>query len=102
MKSNLKSGAIGFAIGLSVAAAGAQAAVTATQHEHPAPSAQTPATGVMKGMEGAKDMEAMMADPAMRQKMIANMTQCRDMMSMMIEHMKHEGMMMKGKPAHQQ
>ncbi len=93
MKNNFKSGAIGFAIGLSVAAAGAHAAVQATQHEHPTPSAQSPATDAMKGMDGTKDMDAMMADPAMRQKMMANMTHCRDMMSMMMEHMNHEGKM---------
>ena len=93
MKSNYKSATIGFALGLAVAAAGAQAAVQATQHEHPTPTAQTPAPGAMKGREGMKDMHAMMADPAMRQKMMADMAQCRDMMSMMMEHMKHEGKM---------
>lgn len=30
-----------------------------------------------------------MADPAMRQKMMAQMAHCRDMMSKMMEHMKH-------------
>ena len=87
MKGSFKSGMVGFAVGLAVAAAGAQAAVQATQHEHPTPSSQKPAAG-MKGMDGMKDMHAMMADPAMRQKMMANMAQCRDMMSMMMEHMK--------------
>jgi hypothetical protein len=92
MKSSFKSGMIGFAVGLAVAAAGAQAAVQATQHEHPTPSAQKPAPDAMKRMEGMKDMDAMMADPAMRRKMMEHMGQCRDMMSMMMEHMKHEKM----------
>lgn len=93
MKSNIKSAVIGFAVGLAFAAAGAQAAVQAAQHEHvtpPMPSAQQPADA-MEGMGRMKDMDAMMADPAMRQKMMANMAQCRDMMSMMMEHMKHQG-----------
>ena len=98
MKSNFKSGAVGFAVGLAVAAVGAQAAVQATQHEHPTPTAQMPAAEA-KGMQGMKDMDAMMADPAMRQKMMANMAQCRDMMSMMMEHMNHEGKMTHRKPA---
>ena len=83
---------IGFAVGLALATAGAQAAVQATQHEHPTPSAQKPGD-TMDRMEPMKDMHAMMADPAMRQKMMANMAQCRDMMSMMMEHVKHEGKM---------
>lgn len=94
MKSSFKSGTIGFALGLAVAAVGAQAAVQATEHQHPTPSTQQSAASAMRGMEdkhGMKDMDAMMADPAMRQKMMANMAQCRDMMSMMMEHMKHEG-----------
>ena len=99
MKSNFKSGMVGFAVGLAVAAGGAQAAVQTTQHEHPTPSAQKPATDAMKGMDGMKDMHAMMADPAMRQKMMANMAQCRDMMSMMMEHMNHEGKMVDHTPA---
>jgi len=37
------------------------------------------------------NMHAMMSDPAMRQNMLANMAQCRDMMSMMMGHMSHEG-----------
>lgn len=92
MKSGFKSAIIGFAAGMAVAAASAQAAVQATQHEHPTPPAQKPPADATKGMEGMNDMHAMMADPAMRQKMMADMTQCRDMMSMMMEHMKHEGM----------
>jgi hypothetical protein len=93
MKSNFKPAVIGFGVGLVVAAAGAQAAVQATQHEHSMPSAQMPAANAMNRMEGMKDMDAMMADPATRQKMIANMGQCRDMMSMMMEHMQHQGEM---------
>jgi len=98
MKSNFKSAAVGFAVGLAIAAAGAQAAVQATQHEHSTPPAQKPAADTMKGMEGMKDMDAMMADPIMRQKMMEHMGQCRDMMSMMMEHMKHEGKMLDQAP----
>jgi hypothetical protein len=79
MRSNFKSAVIGFAVGLAAAAAGAQAA----QHEHAAPTTDKPSA------ERMHDMDAMMADPAMRQKMMANMAQCRDMMSMMMEHMRH-------------
>jgi hypothetical protein len=89
MKGSLKSGLAGFAVGLALAAATAQAA---TQHEHPTAPAQQPAVPAMRNMEGMADMHAMMSDPAMREKMMANMAQCRDMMSMMMEHMKHEGM----------
>ena len=89
MKINFKSAAIGFAVGLAVTAAGAQAAVQATQHEHPTPSAQKPAADAMKGMEGMKDMDVMMADPAMRKRMVEHMGQCRDMMSKMMQHMGH-------------
>ena len=99
MKSNYRSATIGFAVGLAVAAAGAQAAIQATQHEHPTPTTQTPAPDAMKGMERMKDMHEMMADPAMRQKMMTDMAQCRDMMSMMMEHMKHEGKMVDEKSA---
>ena len=96
MKNRFRSGTIGLAVGLTVAAAGAQAAVQATQHQQADPSAQKPAPDAMKGM---KDMHAMMGDPAMRQKMMTNMAQCRDMMSMMMEHMKQEGEMRDAKPA---
>lgn len=99
MKISLKSGKVGFAIGLALAATGAQAAVQVTLHQHPVPPTQKPAAEVMKGMEGMKDMHAMMADPAMRQKMMTNMAQCRDMMSMMMEHMKHEAKPGEAKPA---
>lgn len=93
MKS-FKAGLVGFAVGMAVAAAGAQAAVQATEHQHPMPSSPSQPADAMKGTGGMSDMHAMMADPAMRQKMMANMAQCRDMMSMMMEHMKHEGMKM--------
>ena len=92
MKS-FKSGLVGFAMGMAVAAAGAQAAVQSTEHQH-ATSPPGQSADAMKGMGGMKDMHTMMADPAMRQKMMANMAQCQDMMSMMMEHMKHEGMKM--------
>jgi len=98
MQSNFKSAMVGFAFGLAVAAAGAQAAVQATQHEHPNSSAQKPAADATKGVEGMKDMDAMMADPAMRQKMMEHMGQCRDMMSMMMEHMGHSAEMAKQPP----
>jgi len=87
MKNNLKSVLMGLAVGLAAASASAQATVQATPHEHSTPSAGKPSA------DGMKDMDAMMADPAMRQKMMEQMTQCRDMMSMMMEHMKHEGKM---------
>ena len=38
------------------------------------------------------EMHKMMADPAKHQEMMERMAQCRDMMSMMMDHMKHEGM----------
>jgi hypothetical protein len=90
MKS-FKSGLVGFAVGIAVAAASAQAAVQSTEHQHGTPTAPQKGGDVAKGMSGMGDMHAMMSDPAMREKMMANMTQCRDMMSMMMEHMKHEG-----------
>jgi len=92
MTSNFKSAALGFAAGLAVAGAGAQAASQASQHEHSNPPAAKAAAG------GMEDMEAMMADPAMRQKMTQHMGQCRDMMSMMMEHMGHRGEMAKQPP----
>ena len=93
MRSNIKSTIIGFALGLGVAAVGAQAAVQASEHEHTTPPVQQTAPEAMRSMQGMKDMDAMMADPAMRQKMMANMAQCRDMMSMMMEHMQQAGKM---------
>jgi hypothetical protein len=92
MKISQRSALFGFAIGLAVPAAGVQAAGQASQHQLPAPAVQKPAAPAVSGMEGMKDMHAMMSDPVMREKMMANMAQCRDMMSMMMEHMKHEGM----------
>lgn len=91
MKSNFKSATIGFALGLAVAAASAQATIHATEHEHSTPPAQQSAPSALHDMQGMKDMDTMMANPAMRQKMMANMAQCRDMMSMMMEHMRHAG-----------
>lgn len=87
MKSNVSTALVGFAVGLAVAATAAQAAAQVTGHDHAGSSAQKPVAPA----QGMQDMHAMMADPAMRQKMSANMTQCRDMMSMMMEHMKREG-----------
>jgi len=84
MKYRSKTPLVGAALTLILSAAGAHAA-QAQQHDHPttSPAAQQAPPGQMK------DMQAMMADPAMRQKMMAQMVQCRDMMSKMMEHMKH-------------
>ena len=89
MKNNFKSALVGFVVGLAVAAGGAQAAVQATQHEHSSPAAEKTAP------DGMKDM---MADPAMRREMTQHMGQCRDMMSMMMEHMGHGAGMAKQAP----
>ena len=85
MKSNFKSAAIGFAAGLAIAAAAAQAA----QHNQHPPAATQP----QPAQKGSMDHSQMMADPAMRQQMMERMGQCRDTMSRMIEHMgqMHEG-----------
>lgn len=84
--SNLRSGTIGFAVGIAFATVAAQAAQP-SQHEHQtAPSAQTAPAPTRD------QMHEMMADPAKHQQMMEQMAQCRDMMSMMMEHMKHEGM----------
>lgn len=92
MTNYLKSGTVGFALGLAVAAQAAQP----TQHEHQtAPSAQAAPSDKME------HMHTMMADPAKRQEMMAHMAQCRDMMSMMMEHMKHEGMKKEQPAPHQ-
>jgi hypothetical protein len=37
-------------------------------------------------------MHMMMADPAKHKQMMDQMAQCQNMMSMMMDHMKHEGM----------
>lgn len=86
MSSNLRSGAIGFAVGIAFVAVAAQATQPA-QHEHQtAPSAQSAPADTMG------EMHKMMADPAKHTQMMERMAQCRDMMSMMMDHMKHEGM----------
>jgi ABC-type transporter MlaC component len=86
MSSNLRSGTLGFAVGVAVTAVAVHAAQPA-QHEHPvAPSTQSAPTETMD------QMHKMKADPAKHQQMMERMAQCRDMMSMMVEHMKHEGM----------
>ena len=97
MKIAFNSGMVGFTLGFAIAAVSAQAAVQRSLHEHQMPSAQKPAAGAMRDMEGMKDMGAMMADPAMRSKMLERMGQCRDVMSMMMDHMKQEGKMGDGK-----
>ena len=102
MTNNSRSGVIGFACGIAVMTVAAQAAQP-TQHEHQAvPSAQagTPqqhehqsAPSAQAGSAHSMDeMHKMMADPAKHQEMMERMAQCRDMMSMMMDHMKHEGM----------
>lgn len=95
MSDKLRSGTIGFAFGIIFAAAAAQAAQPA-QHEHRmAPSTQTAPVGSMD------QMHKMMTDPARHQQMMEQMAQCRDMMSMMVEHMKHEGMKVEQPAPHQ-
>ena len=86
MSSNLRSGTLGFAFGIAVAAVAAQAAQPA-QHEHPTAPSTQPAPAETTGQ-----MHKMMSDPAKHQQMMERMSQCRDMMSMMMEHMKHGGM----------
>ena len=86
MISNLRPATVGFAFGIAAAAVAVHAA-PAPQHEHPAaPSGQSAPADNMD------QMHKMMADPAKRQQMMDHMAQCRDMMSMMMDHMKHEGM----------
>ena len=72
----------GFGVAITPAAAAAQQAQH-QQHQHPAPppGKESPAP--------ANPMRDMMADPARHQQMMERMTQCRDMMSMMVEHMRH-------------
>ena len=84
MRHRLKSRLAGFALVLAITTGNARAA-QAQQHEHPdtSPPAQQSPSGQMQ------DMDAMMTDPAMRQKMMAQMGQCRDMMSKMMKHMEH-------------
>lgn len=96
MSSNLKSSAVGFALGAAVVAAAAAAAAQPAQpvqHQH-----QVPLSGQTTTAHTMEDMHKMMADPAKHQQMIERMSQCRDMMSMMMEHMKHADMK-KGQPA---
>lgn len=89
MSSNLRSGTVGFAVGIALAAVAAQAAqaTQAVQPEHQMASPGPNASG-----EPMDQMHNMMSDPAKRQQMMERMAQCRDMMSMMMEHMKHAGM----------
>ena len=69
----------GFGVGIIPSVATAQQA----PHQHPVapPGKESPAP--------ANPMRDMMADPARHQQMMERMTQCRDMMSMMVEHMRH-------------
>lgn len=95
MIKKLKSGAVGFALGIVAAGVAAQAAQP-TQHEHPI----TPPTQAAPSHD-MEQMHKMMADPAKHQEMMSRMGQCRDMMTMMMEHMKHEGMMKDKAPPQQ-
>lgn len=96
MSTNLKAGAIGFALGSAIIAAAAAAQPTQpVQHQHQTPSSSPSATA-----HTMENMHKMMADPAKHQRMMERMAQCRDMMSMMMEHMK-DADMKKGKPADQ-
>jgi hypothetical protein len=72
----------GFGVAITPAAATAQQGQH-QQHQPPAapPGKESPAP--------ANPMRDMMADPARHQQMMERMTQCRDMMSMMIEYMRH-------------
>lgn len=90
MKNTIKSAAVGFAVGLAFAGVAVQAA----QHDHTvtSPPKEAPATST-------QPMQMMMADPATRQKMMEQMAQCRDMMSMMIERMGNQGQMPMQPPA---
>lgn len=90
MKTSVKSATVGFAAGLALAAAPAQAA----QH------VETPALSVQAAPAApAKPMHMMMGDPAKHQQMMEQMRQCHDMMSKMMEHMKHKGQIPKQSPA---
>jgi len=91
MNNSFKSALVGFAAGLAVAAGGAQAAVQAMVPEHPAPAGRMATAPAMGGMGNMANMHAMVSNPTVRQNMLANMAQCRDMMSMMMDHMSHEG-----------
>jgi hypothetical protein len=87
MKSNVQSTVAGFVVGLALAAATVQAA----QHDQHHP--QAPAANATTAPAAPdKRMGMMMSDPAKHEEMMKQMAQCRDMMSMMMEHMKHEGM----------
>jgi len=92
MNNSMKSAAVGFAVGLAFAAVAVQAAQTPEHEPSTAPTAkQAPAP--------MQPMRMMMADPAMRQKMMQQMGQCREMMSTMMEHMGHPAAMPKQSPA---
>lgn len=87
MRTSIKSATVGFAVGLALAAATAQAAQHEQHAQPPASSAQAVPTAP------AKPMHMMMGDPAKHQQMMEQMGQCRDMMSKMMENMKHGGQM---------
>ena len=86
--SNIRSTVIGFAAGLAVAAAAAQAG----QANHPdahAQHQQAQAQGTQGQHEGMQ--HGGMMDPAMHQQMMERMRQCHDTMSMMMRHMEEMG-----------
>ena len=82
--------AIGFVAALAFAAGGAQA--QNPQHDHSAAPSAPPAQAA------PADSMKMMGDPAMRQRVMDQMGQCRDMMSMMMAMMQTMGGM-SGQPA---
>ncbi len=79
MKTNYKSAGLGFALGLAVAAAAAQAA----QHDQPSIAG----TAQQQTQRAPMGNMQMMGDPAMRQQMMERMRGCRDMMTNMMDHM---------------
>jgi hypothetical protein len=87
MQSSVQSTIAGFVVGLALAAFTAQAA----QHDQHHP--QAPAANATTAPAAPdKPMGMMMSDPAKHEEMMKQMAHCRDMMSMMMEQMKHEGM----------
>lgn len=92
MKTGVKSATVSFTLGLTLAAASAQAA----QHEQ---HGQTPASSAqMVRAAPAKPMQMMMSDQAKHQQMMEQMGKCHDMMSKMMQNMEHEGQTPKQAP----
>lgn len=85
MTINVQSAIGGFAVGLALAAATAQA--MQPDQRHPQATANVPTAPVAPSMPKGR----MMGDPVKHHEMMKQMAQCRDMMSHMMEHMRHEG-----------